>query len=185
MVRKAWLFGVVAALALSACVHVPPGPNVLVLPGAGKSFEEFTVDADTCRQWAAEQAGLTARRAANDAAVGGAAAGTVLGAATGAAIGAASGHPATGAAVGAGLGLLGGSAVGASNAESARWAIQRRYDMAYMQCMYAKGHQIPVAAGSRPQVRWQPPPPPPPRAAPNDLPPPPPGAPPLPPPGAS
>ena len=24
---------------------------------------------------------------------------------------------------------------------------QRRYDMAYMQCMYAKGHQIPVPGG--------------------------------------
>jgi hypothetical protein len=24
---------------------------------------------------------------------------------------------------------------------------QRRYDMAYMQCMYAKGHQVPVPGG--------------------------------------
>ena len=172
MVRKAWLLPILAGVSLAACMRVPPGPNVMVLPGAGKSFDEFTVDDDNCRHWAAEQTGVTARRASNDAAVSGAAVGTVLGAATGAAIGAASGNPATGAAVGAGLGLLGGSAVGASNAESARWAVQRRYDMAYMQCMYAKGNQIPVARGSRPRSRLRPPPPPSMRNAPEDVPPP-------------
>ena len=42
---------------------------------------------------------------------------------------------------------------------------QRRYDMTYMQCMYAKGHQIPMAgryAPYRPTRQAAPPPPPPP-----------------------
>ena len=35
------------------------------------------------------------------------------------------------------------------NATGGEGPAQRRYDMAYMQCMYAKGHQIPVP-GTRP-----------------------------------
>jgi hypothetical protein len=152
----------------------------MVLPGAGKDFERFAVDDSVCRQWAAQQVGRTVNRAADDTAVTGAAVGTVLGAATGAAIGAASGNPATGAAVGAGAGLLGGSVVGASDAETVRWTVQRRYDVAYMQCMYGKGNQIPVPRGSRPRSAW---PPPRMRAALDGVPLPPPGVPPAPPPG--
>ncbi len=40
------------------------------------------------------------------------------------------------------------------------WAVQRRYDNAYMQCMYAKGNQIP--GDVRPNRGAFPPPPPPP-----------------------
>jgi hypothetical protein len=181
--RKSWLLPVVAGLSLVGCVRVPRGPNVMVLPGAGKNFEQFIVDDGVCRQWAARQIGRTANRAANDTAATGAAVGTVLGAATGAAIGAASGTPATGAAVGAGAGLLGGTMVGASGAETVRWTVQRRYDVAYAQCMYAKGNQIPVPRGSLPQSAWPAPPPRMLRAAPDDVPPPPPGVPPAPPPG--
>jgi hypothetical protein len=183
MVRRAWLLPIVAGLSLAACIRVPSGPNVMVLPGAGKDFDQFQIDDDVCREWAARRTGVRASRAANDTAVANAAVGTVLGAATGAAIGAASGNPATGAAVGAGAGLLGGSLVGASNAEATRWTIQRRYDTAYMQCMYAKGNQIPVPRGSEPRSKWRRPPPPP-RSAPDSIPPPPPGAPPSPPSGA-
>ena len=177
--RKASLLPILASLSLAACMRVPAGPNVMALPGSGKSFDEFRYDDEVCRQWASDHIGVPARRAANDTAVAGAAVGTVVGAATGAAIGAASGNPATGAAVGAGAGLLGGSLIGASNAEEARWTVQRRYDIAYMQCMYAKGNQIPVARGSRP--RGQRPPPPPDY---DRIPPPPRGTPPPPPPEA-
>ena len=183
---RVWLVPIVAGFSLTGCVHMPVGPNVMVLPGAGKDFEQFTVDDAVCRRWAEQQVGVTANRAADDTAVSGAAVGTVLGAATGAAFGAASGNPATGAAVGAGAGLLGGSLVGASNAEAVRATVQRRYDVAYMQCMYAKGNQVPVPGGSRPRSAWPAPPPPPPprmRSAPDSIPPPPPGAPPSPPPG--
>lgn len=172
-----------AALGLLAggCVTMPPGPSVMVLPGHDRSFEQFQEDDWTCRGWASQQSGAPAEQAAAEAGVASAAIGTAVGAAAGAAIGAAAGAPATGAAIGAGSGLLFGSAAGAQHAHGAGWAVQQRYDAAYMQCMYAKGNQIPVA-GSVLQRRGTPPPPP---AGPyRDLPPAPRGSPPPPPPDA-
>jgi len=64
--------------------------------------------------------------------------GTVVGAAAGAALGGRSG-----AAAGAGGGLLIGSAAGAGAGETSAYGLQRRYDYAYIQCMYAKGHKVP------------------------------------------
>jgi hypothetical protein len=83
------------------------------------------------------------------------------------------------------VGLLGGTAIGASRADAYGGSVQRRYDMSYTQCMYAKGNQVPVARGSRVQQQPSapPPPPPPPAAAGSPtIPPPPPGPPPPPPP---
>ncbi len=174
--RNLWLFPIAGMLLAGCAASIPSGPSVMVLPGSGKNFEQFRADDSICRQWAGQQSGISANRAVNDTAIQNAAIGTVLGAAGGAAIGAATGNPATGAAVGSGVGLLGGSAVGANNAARAGWTVQHRYDVAYMQCMYAKGNQIPVSANSR-----RPPPPPPRRMAPTDIPPPPPGLPPPPP----
>ena len=71
-----------AALVVAACASIPTGPNVLVLPGNGKSFEQFQTDDAVCRQWSAQQTGTS---------------------------------------------------------------VQVHYDIAYAQCMYAKGNQIPVA----------------------------------------
>jgi hypothetical protein len=182
---------VAAAVLFTACATVPSGPSVMVLPGHGKGFDQFQSEDMTCRQWAAQQTGVTPGHATTQSTVTGAAIGTLLGAAAGAAIGAAAGSPATGAAVGAGAGLLGGTAVGASNAAPTSVSLQRRYDAAYMQCMYAKGNQIPVARGSLPSYASQPaaapppPPPPPPASTPAGVPPPPPGPPPPPPPGVS
>lgn len=180
-----------AGLLTTACATVPTGPSVMVLPGTGKNFDQFQVDDSVCRQWAAQQTGTTTEQASTDTAVTGAAVGTMLGAAAGAAIGAAAGGPGVGAAVGAGVGLLGGTAVGASNASAAYGSVQRRYDASYMQCMYAKGNQIPVARGSAPAYsspapqRASTPPPPPPPPPPAGTPLPPPGAPPPPPPAAT
>ena len=141
---------IASGLLVTACASLPTGPSVMVLPGDRKSFEQFQSEDAVCRQWAAQQTGTTTKQASTGSAVSGAAIGTALGAAAGVAIGAAAGSPATGAAVGAGAGLLGGSAVGASGAERAGTAVQHRYDMTYMQCMYAKGNQIPMARGSVP-----------------------------------
>src|SRR5262249_19111934 len=102
-----WLI-IATALMFAGCVYVPSGPNVMAMPGHGKSFDQFQYDDDDCRGYAASRVHPEARHA-NDRAVGSAAVGTVVGAATGAAIGAAAGDPAMGAAVGAGVGLLGGS----------------------------------------------------------------------------
>jgi hypothetical protein len=175
--RLLWSFA--AALLLGGCATLPSGPNVMVLPGTGKTFEQFQTDDVVCRQWAAQHTGITPGQASAKSTAGGAAIGTVVGAAAGAAIGAAAGSPATGAAAGAGVGLLGGTAAGAGRAEGSSYDVQQRYDRAYMQCMYAKGNQIPVAGGYS-----APAPPPPPAPLPPGVPLPPSGAPPSPPPGS-
>jgi hypothetical protein len=176
LVLSPLLIGVV----LTGCASIPSGPSVLVLPGSGKNFEQFQIDDHVCRQWAFQQIGVTPGEAATTGTVTGAAIGTVVGAAAGAAIGAAAGNPAMGAAAGAGAGLLGGTAIGGGRAEGSAYEIQRRYDITYMQCMYAKGNQIPVSRGSAPAYTSSPPPPPPPSTPPG-VPPPPAGSPPPPP----
>ena len=47
------------------------------------------------------------------------------------------------AATGAAVGMVAGTASGTSNAAYAGAEAQRRYDIAYQQCMYAKGNQLP------------------------------------------
>jgi len=118
------------------------------LPGTGKSFDQFRFDDATCRQFAYEQVGgVTGQQAAQNAAVSSAAVGTLLGAAAGAAIGSASGDMGAGAAIGAGTGLIFGSASGTGYASNSYYEAQRRYDHAYLQCMYAKGNRIPLYSG--------------------------------------
>ena len=172
-----------------ACASVPSGPSVMVLPGSGKDFGQFQVEDADCRQFASQQVGTSVNEAGAKNTATGAVIGTVVGAALGAAIGAAAGSPATGAAVGAGAGLFGGTAVGASNAQASQYSVQRRYDASYVQCMYARGNQVPVARGSMPAYHQPaaaappPPPPPPPANTPSYvIPPPPAGTPPPPPP---
>jgi YMGG-like Gly-zipper len=153
---------VAATLALGACAVAPPsGPSVLVLPGEGKSFDQFRADDYECRQFASGQiGGAQPAQASVDSGVKSAAIGNAVGAAAGALIGGQ-----RGAAVGAGTGLLFGSAAGAGAAESSSYTLQQRYDMGYQQCMYAKGHKVPVAAQQVQRRRrgyYSSPPPPPP-----------------------
>jgi hypothetical protein len=132
-------------LSFAACATVPYGPSVMALPGMSKSFEQFDADDAACRRFAYDQMeGLTAQRSAQDAAVQSAVVGTVLGAAAGAAIGSVTGDMGAGAAIGAGSGLIIGSAAGSGYAAGAYYEAQERYDHAYVQCMYAKGHRVPV-----------------------------------------
>ena len=88
---------------LTACVTMPTGPSVMVLPGTGKSFEQFHGDDAFCMRWAEQRVGLSPQETANQSTASGAAAGTLIGAGLGAAIGAASGNPGLGAAIGAGV----------------------------------------------------------------------------------
>lgn len=126
-------------LALAACSSMPSGPNVMVLPGKGVSFEQFRSDDLLCRQYAASQIGTNSNDVALDSGVKSAALGTALGAAGGALID--GGH---GAAVGAGVGLMMGGLTGASSGTATGYQAQIRYDNAYQQCMYARGNSIPV-----------------------------------------
>jgi Glycine-zipper domain len=150
----------ICTLSLGACATVPAGPSVTALPGTSKSFDAFQGDDLVCRQWAARQAGTTPERAGAVATAERAGIGTLLGAGLGAAIGAIGHNPGLGAAVGAGGGLLAGTAFGAGAGQQAANEVQRRYDGAYEQCMYAKGNQVPGAAPA-PAVSIPPPPPPP------------------------
>lgn len=157
---------------LTACVHLPSGPSVMVLPGQGKAFDQFRSDDYECKQYASEQiGGNTPWQASRISGVESAAVGTGLGAAAGAAIGGGQG-----AAIGAGLGLLMGGLFGSSTATTSGYTSQQRYDSGYIQCMYAKGHRVPVegriandpsanrsapARVSTPPADFVPPPPPP------------------------
>ena len=157
--RGVLLFSVVVVL--SGCATMPTGPNVAVLPGPGKPFEVFMADDTLCRQWAQQQiGGASPSQTANENMATGAVVGTAVGAAMGAAIGAATGNAAAGAAIGGGAGLLGGASMGSNAGAGSEYQLQRRYDIAYQQCMYAKGNQIPGSAPAR--RSYAPPPPPPP-----------------------
>jgi phage tail tape-measure protein len=156
-----------ALLGLAACTTIPTGPSVMVMPGTGKSFDQFRADDAVCRQFALSQiGGATANDAAVESGVKSAAVGTAVGALAGAAMGGRDG-----AGIGAGVGLLAGSAAGASAGQATGYGSQQRYDNAYIQCMYAKGERVPVSGQMAPARGYAPPPPP--AAYP---PPPPPGA---------
>lgn len=135
--------GLAGVLVLAGCVTVPTGPAVMALPGTAKSFDQFRADDVACRDFAQYSLGPGTEKAAADNATANAAGGALFGAAAGAIIGAATGQAGQGAAIGAGTGLLFGSAAGANAAGYSSYGMQRRYDMAYLQCMYAKGNQVP------------------------------------------
>lgn len=129
-------------LGLVGCVSMPDGPSVMALPGTGKNFEQFRYDDVSCRQFALTQVGgKSANQAADESFVRSATVGTALGAAVGAATGGG-----RGAGVGAATGLVLGSAIGSDEAKVSSYGAQRRYDNAYIQCMYAKGHRVPVSS---------------------------------------
>lgn len=147
-----------AALLLSGCVTPPMGPSIGAMPGQGKSFDTFERDQYECEGYAYRQVEGEAD-AANRRAVGTA----VVGAALGAAIGAAAGggrRVGTGAAIGGTVGTV----AGANRSAYAQHGIQRRYDIAYAQCMSSKGHRVPGYGGPPPgygpQEGYPPPPPP-------------------------
>ena len=140
MKTKMMLTALFGAAVLSGCATYPTGPTVMVMPGTGKSFEQFQQDDLTCRQFAQMQSGsATAQQTSTTSAVESAAVGTLLGAAAGTLIG--NNHQGT--AIGAGAGLLLGSAAGTGSSGQSVRMMQRQYDNAYVQCMYAKGDQVP------------------------------------------
>lgn len=172
------LLCLISVTLLGACVSLPNSPSIMVLPGTNKSFEQFRYDDYDCRRFAYEQiGGITPRDASVSSGVESAAVGAALGAAAGAALGGGEG-----AAIGAGTGLLAGGLAGSGTAMTSGYEAQYRYDINYIQCMYAKGHRVPVTGKfsteqqSAPTQRVVPPPPG------FTPPPPPPGNPPPPPP---
>lgn len=127
-----------AAVMLGACAQMPAGPTVPVMPPPGKPFDVFVSDEQICRDYASQSLGTTPAQAASAAMAGSMAIGTAVGAAAGALAG---GHEAAGG--GAAVGLLAGTAIGANQANYTGYEVQRRYDIAYSQCMYARGNVLP------------------------------------------
>src|SRR2546423_9038910 len=81
-----------ASLLLVACVSMPKGPSVMVLPGTGKTFDQFRYDDVECRQFADVQIGGTSPSdAAADSVAKSAVLGTAIGAAAAAPLGGRSG----------------------------------------------------------------------------------------------
>lgn len=137
MKSPAWRLAVLPLMVLTGCAIMPSGPSILALPGTGKSLNDFRASDFQCRNYAAQQIGGRS----DDPAVRNAVIGTAVGAVAGAAIGGQQG-----AGIGAGAGLLVGSATGAEASRSYGYDAQRHYDNAYIQCMYAGGHRVPVPA---------------------------------------
>lgn len=152
------VLGVALAVALAGCASVPVGPSVAVMPGPGKPFDQFNADNAICKEFASQQLGVNPNDVAREQVLTGAVAGAALGAASGALMG--HGHEGPTESM-AGAGLIVGSAAGANAAGQSTMSLQRRYDLAYQQCMYAKGNQVPGYAP--PRYVSPPPPPPPPR----------------------
>lgn len=159
----AFAFAAVGILSLAACTTIPSGPSEMSLPGTGKSFDQFRADDGDCRRFALAQVDDKTRTDVQvESGVKSAAVGAGVGAIAGAAVGGGQG-----AATGAGLGLLVGAVAGADAGDRSSWGLQRRYDAAYKQCMYARGHKIPVYGNLAAQPAARAPaalaPPPPPR----------------------
>jgi hypothetical protein len=141
----------IAIALLAGCVTAPSGPSVMVLPGDGRSFDQFRSDDMDCRNYANSQVGgASTDQVAADSVAKSAVLGTLLGAAAGGAI-----DGRSGAAAGAGAGLLIGALAGTGAGQGSAYGLQRRYDYAFQQCMYSKGHRI--ASSGRTSYRYPPP----------------------------
>jgi uncharacterized protein YcfJ len=147
---KPWVCVVLLCGAVTACSDVPTGPTVAVMPAPGKPFEVFQQDDAYCKQYASQQ--ISGAPGGGQQVAAGAAAGAVIGAVAGTLLG--DNRNAAGA--GAATGALFGSAAGAGNADRSAAGLQRSYNVAFEQCMYAKGNQVPGFSPSR----YPPPPPP-------------------------
>jgi hypothetical protein len=124
---------------LTACVSAPTGPTVAVMPREGKPFDIFQQEDLYCRNFASNSVRDTSDAALKEGATS-AAIGAALGAVAGAVI---QGGNHANVGTGAGVGLLGGAAMGAMNSAGKQNQAQTQYNIAYQQCMYSKGNQVP------------------------------------------
>lgn len=129
----------VVSLFLAACAPMPVGPMVAVMPAPNKPFDVFMQEDQLCRGWAAYSIGLAGNNAGVDSVLSSTATGTAIGAFAGALAG---GEHSVGS--GAALGAIVGATAGVNQSGHIGWNAQRRYDIAYQQCMYSKGNQLPV-----------------------------------------
>ncbi len=148
------IFAVTFFGVLAGCANVPTGPSVAVMPAPGKPFDLFVAEDKECRQFAQQSIGTTPGQAATSSAEESIAVGTALGAVAGVL----GGGGQRGAGTGAAIGMLGGAAMGSDASTYSGNEAQRRYDIAYEQCMYAKGNQLPQSSAYRPRIIYSQPP---------------------------
>lgn len=139
-----------ALLLLAGCAEMPVGPTVTVMPGANKPFDVFVQEDQLCRSWASHSIGIPGHEAAAARLLASTLAGATIGALAGAAVG---DHRTAGA--GAAMGSVIGATAGASRSGFIVANQQRRYDIAYQQCMYSKGNLVPGTPYS--SHGWMPP----------------------------
>lgn len=124
---------------LAACVSAPTGPTIAIMPREGKPFDLFQQEDQQCRGFATNSIKDTSNAALKEGATSALIA-AALGAAAGAVI---QGGSSQNIGTGAGIGLLGGAGIGAMNASGKQNQAQVQYNIAYQQCMYSKGNQVP------------------------------------------
>jgi len=83
-----WSVPLIVAALVNGCASAPTGPSVMVLPGLGKSFDQFNADDAVCRQWGLQATGRSPAEAATTSSGTSATAGTAIGDAGGPASGA-------------------------------------------------------------------------------------------------
>src|ERR1700730_4027845 len=146
MSRAYIINGLVATALLRECATSPMGPTALVMPAQGKPFGAFAQEQAMCKQFADGEVSGGAT-IANLKQFGTAALSTALGAGLGAAV-----RGSRGAEVGGAVGAIPGAMSVAHGSARDQNDLQGRYDLAYTQCMYARGNQIAGVARSAPRV---------------------------------
>ena len=142
-IRAAAMAALSTVVLLGGCATQPMGPSIPVMPAQGKSMDQFQADENYCEDYASGRASGKVKEANDEELKRG-----IVGAALGAGIGALAGNT-KGALIGGGIGaVLGGS----SGAGYDQHRVQRVYDIAYGQCMTARGNDVGMRRHPR---RWR------------------------------
>lgn len=132
-IRVAAAAAISTLVLLGGCATEPMGPTIPVMPAQGKSMDAFQQDEAYCEQYADDRAAGKVKQANNEELKRG-----IIGAALGTGLGALAGNT-KGAIVGGTVGAIIGSSSGAGYDQH---RVQRGYDIAYGQCMTARGNEV-------------------------------------------
>ena len=139
--KKSIVVSVLAIIGLAGCATESLiAPQIAVMPAPGKPFEVFQQEEQLCRNYAQSWLNQTPAERGGEDLASGALVGAGIGALAGTMIGGGS-HTSVG--TGAGIGLIGGALAGLARGGSDNASAQQSFDTSYVQCMYAKGNQVP------------------------------------------
>jgi hypothetical protein len=139
--RKGLWISAAAAAQIVGCSSAVQSPTVVVAPAQDKSPSAFAADNSTCTAVATQQ-GEAAKNSANMQIAGSAVMNAAFSAGNSVAAGARGSMVAANAATGALTSAI-------ASGQAAQATLQRRFDLAYAECMYARGNSLPgFASGS-------------------------------------